>query len=195
MLRKLDKTQSVDSLTDEDILKLMRSEEDNFYAGVLFKRYAVLVFGVIKKYIKDKVLAKDMVMDVFERFLKNPPPQDLISFKNWLLIVARNECLKYLRDKERNDKKFEDFKNFEKKSENFMEFDPVWDHNSREESESRVEIALKQLKPPQQTCLRLFFMEGKSYKEIETMTDFDLNQIKSYLQNGKRKLKMLLEER
>ena len=133
-------------------------------------------------------------MDVFEIFLKNPPTGDLLSFKSWLLAVTKHTCLRRIRDAEAVTRQEEKWENYEKSAENFMENEEVLALNSRVKSEPDLQKALQQLKKEQQVCMRLFYMKGKSYIEIEAETDYNLNQIKSFLQNGKRKLKILLEE-
>ncbi len=193
MLRKLQITKSIDTYSDEELIILMHSESGNQYAGELFKRYTHLVFGICMKYLKNKAVSKDVMMDIFEIFLKKPPTEDILSFKKWLFTITKHQCLTYLRNTKRSDGQQEKWKIFEKKSEIFMENEDVWSLNSRTHDQAKVRNALNQLKDPQIQCIRLFYIEGKSYKEIEQQTDFDLNQIKSFLQNGKRKLKLLLE--
>ena len=52
---------------------------------------------------------------------------------------------------------------------------------------------LPKLKENQRVCIDLFYLKNKSYQEIAHETNFTLNEIKSYIQNGKRNLKLLLE--
>lgn len=61
-----------------------------------------------------------------------------------------------------------------------------------EDIEDRIEEALSQLDERQSACIRLFFFEQKSYKDISDITGFDVSEVKSYLQNGKRRLRGLL---
>ncbi len=55
--------------------------------------------------------------------------------------------------------------------------------------------ALKHLHPEQQTCIRMFYLEKKSYQSIARATGYSLLQVKSYIQNGKRNLRLLLEKK
>ncbi len=184
---------SLETYTDEQLIARFRSERDNAHIGELFKRYTHLVFYSSKKYLTNKADCSDMVMIVFEKLLKNPPPENILSFKKWLYTITKNECLTFIRTNKRYADQLEKIENFEKKSENFMENPDERSLNSRVEEENRMMEFLKGLKKPQQDCIRLFYMEGKRYKEIEKLTGFTLNEIKSYLQNGKRKLKLLME--
>lgn len=192
-MRKLQIDPSLATYSDEDLIGLMHSENDGRYAGELFKRYTHLVYGVCVKYLKDQVRSKDVVMDIFEIFLKKPPTTDILSFKKWLFTITKNQCLTVIRNTKRANRIEVQTEDVEKKSEIFMENEDVGSLNSRAADEAALDKALKQLKVPQFQCIRLFYLEGKSYKEIEQSTDFNLKQIKSYLQNGKRKLKLLLE--
>ncbi|MFT6278588.1 MAG: RNA polymerase sigma-70 factor (ECF subfamily), partial [Flavobacteriales bacterium] len=54
------------------------------------------------------------------------------------------------------------------------------------------ENAIDQLNPEQQKCIRLFYLEQKSYKEVADLTGYDMKKVKSFLQNGKRNLQLLL---
>jgi RNA polymerase sigma-70 factor (ECF subfamily) len=57
-----------------------------------------------------------------------------------------------------------------------------------------MEDCINKLVEGQQQCVRLFYLEEKCYKEIVTLTGFDMNQVKSFIQNGKRNLKICMEE-
>jgi len=53
----------------------------------------------------------------------------------------------------------------------------------------------KELNPEQQQCVTLFYLEKKSYREISDITGFTSLQVKSYIQNGKRNLRILIEKK
>jgi RNA polymerase sigma-70 factor (ECF subfamily) len=193
MIKKLSTASQLQQLTDKELLVKMLEGGDSQYAGELFKRYAHLVYGVCSKYIKNSAECKDMTMIVFEKLLAKPPVKDILSFRSWLFTVSKNESLTYLRNRSRAAAQKEKWENFEKNSEIFMENEGVWSLNSRAPKERDVMTALKQLKPEQQKCIELFFVHEKSYKEIAKQTGLSLGKIKSHLQNGKRRLRLLLE--
>ncbi len=185
---------NITSCTDEELLKLIHSEPGNNYAGELYKRYAHLVFSICFKYLKNKSDSNDVMMNVFERFLKKPPSGDIFSFKKWLLTVSKNESLTFLRNSKRASTHLEEWKKNEKKSGIFVENEDVWSLNNKANDENHLRKAMEVLKAPQRMCLELFYIKGRSYKEIEAQTDFTLKEVKSHLQNGKRKLRLLLED-
>jgi RNA polymerase sigma-70 factor (ECF subfamily) len=52
---------------------------------------------------------------------------------------------------------------------------------------------MERLPIAQRESVLLFYFEEKCYKEIAAHTGFTLNEVKSYIQNGKRNLKICIE--
>jgi RNA polymerase sigma-70 factor (ECF subfamily) len=66
--------------------------------------------------------------------------------------------------------------------------------NELEEDLSKLEKCISKLVDGQKQCLELFYLQEKCYKEVADATGFDLNKVKSFIQNGKRNLKICMEE-
>ena len=178
-------------LSDLELIERYRYSYDNAYIGELFQRYSHMLFGVGMKYLRDEEKAKDIVMDVFEKVLKDLKRHDVENFRTWIYSVTKNQCLMALRKDKRLDVRQEEFNHFTKE---IMEFDlPVHlNGESQEETDRKLEDAIETLKKEQQECIRLFYFERKSYEEIESMTGYSYKEVKSFLQNGKRNLKIQL---
>jgi RNA polymerase sigma-70 factor (ECF subfamily) len=54
--------------------------------------------------------------------------------------------------------------------------------------------SIKQISTEQQQCITLFYLEKKSYMEVAEITGYTMLQVKSHLQNGKRNLKIMMQE-
>ena len=65
----------------------------------------------------------------------------------------------------------------------------------KEHTLNLLELSINELNAPQKTCVTLFYLHKKSYQEIVENTGFSLLQVKSYIQNGKRNLKLLVTEK
>ncbi|MDX1903748.1 MAG: sigma-70 family RNA polymerase sigma factor [Thermonemataceae bacterium] len=181
--------------SDEDLLKAFQETQDTLLLGELYERYLSLVFGLCLKYLKNREEAKDMVMHIFEKLSQKLPQQSHINhFKSWLYTFSRNECLMALRKQ----KTFFTNNFFEENEENGMESNTFLhlDTNSEEQEEKleALEKALESLSQEQKYCIELFYMQKKSYQEICQITGYEENKVKSYLQNGKRNLKLFLEK-
>lgn len=181
---------------DEILLQNFRRTGDTLVLGELFKRYAHLVFGVCLKYLKDADTAQDMVMQVFEKLLTDLKKHDVQNFKSWLYMVSKNECLMLLR-KEKTHKHVE-FQTFNDKEEDDVETEPMAHLDEAEQKElqlQQLEEGIKVLNEQQKKCIELFYLQNKSYDEVSEITGYSMLQVKSYIQNGKRNLKIYLEKR
>jgi len=188
------KTSRIKDLNDEELVQCFFENKKTELAGELFNRYTQLVFGVCMKYIGNAEEAKDAVMQIFEHLLTLEQKEEITNFKGWLFTVAKNHCLMILR-KNKSVKNFKELKFAELESE-IMELPSVMHLYDTEENEiqvKRLHQAIETLKPEQKTCVELFYLENKVYKEISEITGYELNAVKSYIQNGKRNLKILLE--
>jgi RNA polymerase sigma factor (sigma-70 family) len=57
----------------------------------------------------------------------------------------------------------------------------------------KIRELIDRLGDEQRECVKLFFLDEKSYREISEQTGLSLKAVKSHLQNGKRNLKKLIE--
>lgn len=186
---------SLNKWSDEDLVAKFAETQQPRYFGELYDRYSHLSFGVGLKYLKNESAAGDLVSEVFEILFKKIPTTNIQYFKKYLYTVTRNEAIGRLRKQTRKREKLADLKIIEKNNSPFMENEGLIRLMDNELSlEAIVEKAIDKLGDEQRSCVQLFFFQNKSYKEIVEMTPFNEKQVKSFLQNGKRKLKILLEE-
>ncbi len=177
------------NLSDEELVYLFRSKQTTEALGVLYARYSHLVYGVSMKYLKNPELAKDATMQVFEKLLTDLHKHDVQLFKAWLYRVAQNHCLMQLRSNKHLVKSVDIFPEYSVEYEDTMH--PAM---QKEKVLVKMESALEELNPDQQKCIKLFYLEKKTYTEIMQETGFNFMQVKSYIQNGKRNLKLKINE-
>ncbi len=178
--------------TDEELIALYCKTNDREYVGRLFERYATFVFAVSMKYLKDKEKSRDNTMLVFEKLLESLIRFEVKNFKAWLHMITRNQCLMTLRSEKTRNKNIGRFASDE---ESFMENGMVPHHDEENETEMNLALlpeAIKNLADKQRICIELFYLQEKSYVEVAEETGFTLNEVKSYIQNGKRNLKIYL---
>lgn len=170
-----------------------RNNHDADLIAGLFDSYIHLVFGVCMKYLENEEESKDAVMQIFEDIIKDLKTHKVDNFKSWLYIVSKNYCLKVIRRRKMQYK----FETYERKvnGNRFVEIEDDLDHkldNVDALKSSFLNGALESLKSEQRKCIELFYLQEKSYKETMELTGFSLKQVKSYIQNGKRNLKLKL---
>jgi RNA polymerase sigma factor (sigma-70 family) len=174
--------------TDEELISLYKKTDDLQIVGVLYDRYTALTLGVCLKYLKDREESRDAVMQIFEKLIDSLKSHEINVFKGWLYVTARNHCLMQLRARKG--------KNFEELSPFLMETGGNGHHEEGAEIEgdlSKLEKCMENLANEQKQCVQLFYLQQKCYKEITESTGYDLNKVKSYIQNGKRNLKICME--
>ncbi len=175
-----------DEADDESLLQSYADTGNLDLLGQLYQKYMPLVYGVCLKYLQDEEQSKDAVMQIFEELIVKVNRQEIQQFKSWLYVLIRNFCLMQLR----SSKKMETVSLDE-----LVEF-PFVLHPDGEENEERLkafEACMQQLTLPQQQSINLFYIKEKCYREVAEQTGYTLNEVKSYIQNGKRNLKICLE--
>ncbi len=188
----LRRNRNIDKFSDLELIALYKKSSDNDALSVLFKRYSHLIYGVCLKYFKDREQAKDMVMQVCEKLLKDLKKHDIKNFKSWLHVLTKNECLMLLRKEKKKGEVNLDVIN----GEAFMEYQLPYHHNNEESIEedfAKLETCIGKLRDEQQQCIKLFYLERKSYEEVVSITGFELKKVKSYIQNGRRNLKICIQ--
>jgi RNA polymerase sigma factor (sigma-70 family) len=179
---------NIQNLTDEVLVELYIQQDDLDIFAILFQRYTHLIYGVCLKYLRDEEESKDAVMQLFEDVAEKLKKHEIQHFKNWLYSVTKNHCLMLLRSR----KSYLHLKGkiILENVPDFMEFDEILHLNENSYSvDGKLENALISLKEEHRICIRLMYYENKSYREITEITGYSLNEVKSYIQNGKRNLK------
>ena len=185
------RTEKHDHITDNELLERFYADRDNKWLGILLQRYTLLLLGVCMKYLKNEEDAKDGVQQVFLKAIAELHKYRVEYFKSWIYMVTKNHCLMRIRDSQgKNPSELTDrlIGTIENKEE-----DKNW--LQHEQTYELMEAALKELNPEQQQCVTLFYLDKKSYQEISQDTGFSLMQVKSYIQNGKRNLKNMIEKK
>jgi RNA polymerase sigma-70 factor (ECF subfamily) len=183
---------NINSLSDIELIEQYRKDGDKQLVGVLYKRYTGFVFAVCLKYLRDRAESEDAVMQIFDKLFNDLKYHSIQNFKSWLYTVAKNECLHIIRSYKKAQKVEENLgNNFSP----FMEISQNMYHDSEDGLELKIqslERELCNLADEQRTCIELFYIKQKSYNEIAAITGFTISQVKSYIQNGKRNLKLSL---
>jgi RNA polymerase sigma factor (sigma-70 family) len=178
-------------LSDLELVARYKKTLDKLYVGELFKRYSHLVLGLCINYFKDKDDAKDASSQIFEKLLDELLKREVENFRVWLCFVSRNFCISALR-KRKTEKGRQD--DYESGQDTFVEMESPVRHDDKELKLQQLEEAIKQLNEEQRVCVELFYLQEQSYQDIAAATGYTLNEVKSFLQNGKRNLKNILTQ-
>lgn len=182
------------TLGDIQLVTLYKETGDKSIVGELYKRYTRFAFSICMKYLRDEEASKDAVMQVFEKLFLDLKRHQITNFKSWLHTVLKNHCLHIIRD---NAYKLTKEKEAVDSYENLVEnqFNLYQDNdNGFDEKIDNLEMELCNLSHEQRSCIELFYLKDKCYQEVAEITGYTMNQVKSHIQNGKRNLKLSLEQ-
>lgn len=177
-------------IEDKELLDRYLAENDNKWIGILLQRYTMLLLGVCMKYLRNEEEAKDAVQQIFLKVITEVPKYKITFFKSWLYMVAKNVCLMRLRKRQEHipieltDQLIQPDDAPSKEA-----------YREKENTHTYIEEALEELNAEQKVCVSLFYLKKQSYQQITVTTGFTLLQVKSFIQNGKRNLKMLVEKK
>ena len=174
---------------DAELVAEYKQNNDPNVLGELFQRYIDLVYGVCLKYLKQPENAQDSTIAIFEELGPKLLKHEVDHFKGWLYTLTKNHCLMRLRsEKKQGTVKF-DVELVQ--SEETPHLNGVLE---REENFKQLEYCMGQLVTDQRRLIELFYLEGKCYNEIATITGMEWNKVRSYIQNGRRNLKLCIEK-
>lgn len=175
-------------MPEAERLTAYRHSGDVAILGALYEPYMEMVFGVCYRYLGDEEESKDAVMQIFEKLVSDLRQHDVSNLKSWLYSVARNYCLMKLRAARVTAGAAE------AGAREFRIETPVQDDFLVLEAKlDAMDKCLQKLANEQRISIELFYLQSKCYREIAGETGFEMGKVKSYIQNGKRNLKICIE--
>ncbi|MEP7166063.1 MAG: sigma-70 family RNA polymerase sigma factor [Ferruginibacter sp.] len=174
---------------DADLVQSYKSTGDLKVLSELYQRYMDLVYGVCLKYLKDPENAKDSVLTIFEELVAKLQKHEVNNFKGWLYQLSKNHCLMILRSGKKFMKAQIDV--------SLMQNEETVHLNGeleKEENFKQLHYCLGQLVAEQKNVLELFYLEEKCYNEIVLVTGIEWNKVRSFIQNGRRNLKLCMDK-
>lgn len=176
--------------SDEQLLAAYVRHDDVQALGILYARYMPMVYGVCLKIFKDSGKSEDAVMAIYEEITHKVKAHEIGAFRGWLYVLARNHCLMEWRKSHRKPTDHH-------APEDMVRYDAVEAAFEYElpRSTDPLRKCLEELNELQRKCVQWFYYEDHSYKDIAAMILEDVGKVRSYIQNGRRNLKLCLEKR
>jgi RNA polymerase sigma-70 factor (ECF subfamily) len=181
-------------MPDSVLLEKYRISGEIELIGELYSRHMHLVYGVCLKYLHDREDARDAVMDIFEKLIIEFKIYVIRDIKSWLYVLTKNYCLMELRKRQSGEHRIRKWQDQQPEfMETIHELHPIDKESIKDEA--KLKKCMEHLAAEQKECIRLFYFDNRSYREIASALDLDEKKVKSHLQNGKRNLKICLEDR
>jgi len=184
-------SRNTDHLSDQDLVDRYSNSRNMKDLGDLYNRYIELQYGLCFKYLKDRALAEDAVMSIFEELVDKLPKYKVENFRSWLYTLSKNHCLMVLRTQQKQLKKATNEENV-MYSEDEMH---LIDKELEEEEFLLMEACIDTLPELQKTCIKHHYYDKKSYKEIAEILGEEKDKVRSYIQNGRRNIKNCMKKK
>ena len=171
-------------MTEKELIRRCR-KGDAAAQKHLYDAYGPVLFGVVRRYIKDPHDAEDVfVQAIFKVLTKIDSYRDEGSFEGWMKRIAANEALMHLR-----------------KTKNFNIVREV-DHDIQDDQVSiesklyadELLALLDQLPPGYRTVFNMYVIEGYKHREIAEELGISINTSKSQLILAKKRLRELVKK-
>jgi RNA polymerase sigma factor (sigma-70 family) len=176
-------------LSDEELVQRYKASGDMQFLANLYERYLDLIYGVCLQYLKQPENAQDSTLSLFEELKDKLLKYEVQLFRPWLHTVVKNHCLMRIRSEKKMPLVNSDVDFMQ--SEDNLHLNGVLE---KEETFKKLEFCLRQLGSEQRTVIELFYLEGKCYTQIAEQTGIDWNRVRSFIQNGRRNLRICMEK-
>ncbi|HTW96577.1 MAG TPA: sigma-70 family RNA polymerase sigma factor [Candidatus Methylomirabilis sp.] len=182
----------MNNLTDEQLVAAYRQGDDESLE-LLIQRYLNQVYSLVFRYLPDQDEAEDLTQIVFVKIWKNIGKFKLERrFKTWVLTIAKNCCLDFLKKKNRPIP----FSELDREEEDFVFAESLADKKPsalenlyRRETARELAFAAEKLSPAYRETVRLRYEEDLKFREIAELLKEPLETIKTRHRRAIRSLR------
>lgn len=169
-----------EKFSDEHIIRRVLNGDIDIFEHIV-NRYKSFIFNIGIRFFKNADDANDFVQEVFIRIYNNLKSyKGSAPFRFWLGRVAYNLAVNTVKSKKVDTEFNEDYQS--------DEISPEQSHIKNEVKEMLLD-AIQELPENHRICLDFYFFHGLSYSEINALTGFPVNTIKSYVFRAKQSLR------
>jgi RNA polymerase sigma-70 factor (ECF subfamily) len=174
-----------ENFDDQFVVEAVQSGHTELFR-VLVERCQEAVYRMGMSFFKNREDAADFCQDVFLKAFRSLSQfEGKARFSTWLYRIAYNTALNGI--------------NRRKEYQSLADYGEIPDHGTPEQSAlngaamAAVREAVAELPERFKACIDLYFFYGRSYQEIEMITGFPVNTIKSHVFRAKKILQEKLE--
>ena len=189
-LAVLEKLTQGEQPSDAALMESLARERDVNALEKLYDRYSRLVYSLVLRMLQQAASAEEIVQDVFLQLWRNAHLYDASRgpLQPWLLTLARNRSLDFMRLKREKQRRREDV--LDDVSAPVAVAAPNLDARIDEQRRAaRVRELMRALPALQVKAIELAFFEDLSHSEIAAAMQQPLGTVKSWIRNGLLRLK------
>ncbi len=168
-------------MTDQDLIRAYVDSQDVDSLGTFLGRHQDSLVRFVSNFLRDDNVAQDIVQETFLRVARHPTRLLRVSScHNWLLRVARNLSVDYLRGavrRRKHAKQFAELRAADDRAREGSLAEPADLRLERAEVRQRVEREIHRLSPRLRELTLLKVQEGKTYREIAEITGLSVTNV------------------
>jgi len=170
---------------DESQLVLALQQRKEEVMATLYDRYAAAMYGVIKKVVTDDAIAEDLMQEAFLKVWKAGAQYDASKGRlfTWLINVARNTAIDYLRSKRYKESI---------QTDELDVYSPVTERVTTAVDHIGLKDVLSTLKPEQQEVLDLLYFNGLTQEQAAEELGIPLGTVKTRARTAIQVLRKIL---
>lgn len=181
----------------ELIRKALYDRDQKAYAQ-LMQNYREALYYMMLKMTNNKTDAEDLTIEAFGKAFKNLHHYSpKFAFSTWLFKIASNNCIDFMRKKQKQGFLMNDDDENNKPGEPLSETESnalsPEDAMLKKENLKRMRKVVDRLKPHYRTLVELRYFQEYSYEEISTQLDLPIGTVKAQLYRAREFLYTLLK--
>ena len=169
--------------TESDFLAQLVKQDRRAF-NYLYDNYSPALYGIVLKMVKNKDTADDLLQYIFVKIWKNCEKHDPSQgrFFTWMLHVARNTCLDYLRMHRPE----------------MLDVSIVGDMIENNQTiftgvqSSDLKDLISQLRKEQKVLIEMVYWEGYTHEETASRLQLPLGTVKSRIRDALKKIRFIL---
>ena len=183
-------------LDDRKLAALAAGGREAAFREIL-RRYERPVFSLVYRMVRDRTLAEDLAQEAFVRaFNAISSYKSSYKFSNWILKIANNHTIDYLRKKKLDTVSIDGSPHATSEEEMgrsrlviASEDETPQEYVENRELGGQIEAAIGTLRDEYRTAILLRHVEGYAYDEIAEIMEVPLGTVKTYIHRARGELK------
>ena len=172
-------------MTEDEIIRGCQKQSRQAQKA-LYDRYSPVMFGVCKRYCKNREDAEDVLINGLFKAINNIRQYSgQGSFEGWIRRIVVNEALMFLRKRQKITVEIEEYHVL-----------PIKEKTIEDELAAQdILDLLEELPIGYRTVFNMYVLDGMKHREIAEALDISINTSKSQLILAKKRMRVLLAKR
>lgn len=184
----------IERLDDEALYRLSVLDGDAYAQHCFAERLRPRIEALARRWVDSATLAEEVAAEVLRKLMMTGRTEGLASVAALSTTATRNVAMTVLQQRRlRRERRAATTDHLARERSNLPPTANELAAEAEDSLEARLRRCIGELRPDQQATLSCFYFEDMSYEAIAEHLALPLGRVRSHLQNGRKRLKSLLE--